>query len=110
QKYVDLLEEAVALLGHERPRPALPDVQLRALELLVAKLRKERRGERGEAKTEAPRCAAPARGSSPERDGRGSRGTAPARASSAGDERLPRGHGSHGRYVPRSVRRVVWAR
>jgi hypothetical protein len=44
QRYVDLLEEAIALLGHERPRPGLPDVQLRALELLVVKLRKERRG------------------------------------------------------------------
>src|SRR5512139_4046061 len=78
QEYVDLLEEAVALLGHERPRPALPDVQLRALQLLVAKLRKERRGERSDAKAEAAERTAPARASSDERPDV----TAPARASS----------------------------
>src|SRR5512139_219544 len=78
QEYVDLLEEAVALLGHERPRPALPDVQLRALQLLVAKLRKERRGERSDAKAEAAERTAAARASSDERPDV----TAPARASS----------------------------
>ena len=77
QEYVDLLEEAIALLGHERPRPALPDVQLRALELLVAKLRKERRGERGEAKAEAFERTAPAR-VLPVRDERGPDRIAPA--------------------------------
>jgi hypothetical protein len=45
QRYVDLLEEALALLAREKPRPDLPDVQLRALELFVAKLRRERRRE-----------------------------------------------------------------
>src|SRR5512139_46504 len=82
QEYVDLLEEAVALLGHERPRPALPDVQLRALQLLVAKLRKERRGERSDAKAEAAERTAPARASSDECDKSGTDVTAPARASS----------------------------
>jgi hypothetical protein len=53
QHYVDLLEEALALLGRESPRPDLPDVHLRALELFVAKLRRERRGEASQAKATA---------------------------------------------------------
>ena len=91
QRYVDLLEEALALLGRERPRPDLPDVQLRALELFVAKLRRERRGEASEAKITASERSAP--------------GPAPARVS-----RSPSGRKPEGRYIPRSVRRAVWAR
>ena len=65
QEYVDLLEEAMALLGHEKPGAGLAEVQQRALEFLVAKLRKERGGESGTA---------------PARDDRAADGTAPARA------------------------------
>lgn len=76
----------------------------------ATELRKERRGERNEAKTEASERTAPARVSSPERDERGADGTAPARVLPERDERPPRGDESHGRYVPRSVRRIVWGR
>src|SRR5262245_39371227 len=39
QEFVDLLGEARDLLGHESPRPALPEIQLRALRALVNELR-----------------------------------------------------------------------
>jgi hypothetical protein len=97
QRYVDLLEEAIALLGHERPRPGLPDVQLRALELLVVKLRKERRGGPPAVTADASESStAPERRVHPLPD---TNRTAPERVS-----RLPNGK-SRGRCVSRSVRR-----
>ncbi|HEX7672004.1 MAG TPA: HNH endonuclease signature motif containing protein [Polyangiaceae bacterium] len=109
QRYVDLLEEALALLAREKPRPDLPDVQLRALELLVAKLRRERRGEASEAKaTASERSAdrpAPARVSPLARDEPRTDRPAPARRPPPSSGRKP-----ERRYIPRSVRRAVWAR
>jgi hypothetical protein len=43
QEFVDLLDEARDLLGHETPRPGLPDIQLRALHSLVKELRGRKR-------------------------------------------------------------------
>ncbi|HEX3594829.1 MAG TPA: hypothetical protein VHU80_07005 [Polyangiaceae bacterium] len=145
QHYVDLLEEALVLLGRERPRPDLPGVQLRALELFVAKLRRERRGEASKAKATASERSvagpaparvssspdsepgtvrpAPARVSRSPSDEPGKIGPAPARVSrSPSDEpgkigpapaqvsRSPGGRKPEGRYIPRRVRRAVWAR
>jgi hypothetical protein len=130
QHYVDLLEEAIALLGHEKPRLGLPEVQLRALALLVAKLRRDRRGDVCDAKardsaaranesnTDGPASAqhsptrdvvvadgaAPAR-HSPTRDAPVTDVAAPARESSPPHVGKPAG-----RYIPRSVRRTVWER
>jgi hypothetical protein len=39
QEFVDLLNEACDLTSHENPRPAVPDIQLRALRALVKQLR-----------------------------------------------------------------------
>src|SRR5581483_10245414 len=44
QEFVDLLEEAKALLGYETPRPTLPEIQVRALRALVQQLRTRKRG------------------------------------------------------------------
>jgi hypothetical protein len=123
QRYVDLVEEAIALLGHERPRPGLPDVQLRALELLVVKLRKERRGGSDAVMADAPESStkpewgsrlgddepdtdvpAPERGSRPSGDEPGTDAAAPARGSRSPNVK------SRGRYVSRRVRRAVWDR
>jgi hypothetical protein len=52
QEFVDLLREVTDLLGHETPRVTLPDVQLRALRLLVKELRGRKR-----AATSRPRTA-----------------------------------------------------
>jgi hypothetical protein len=123
QRYVDLLDEAIALLGHESPRPGLPDVQLRALEILVVKLRKERRGG-SDAVTEnaAESSAAPERRVHPLPDtdvAALERGSGPTddeldtdRAAPESPERVsrPPNGKSRGRYVSRSVRRTVWAR
>jgi hypothetical protein len=56
QEFVDLLREVTDLLGHETPRVTLPDVQLRALRILVKELRARKR-----ATTSRPRSARVAR-------------------------------------------------
>src|SRR5882672_10946858 len=43
QEFVDLLEEASHLIGHETPRATLPEIQIRALRSLVQELRARRR-------------------------------------------------------------------
>jgi len=43
QEFVDLLEEASNLIGHETPRATLPEIQVRALRALVQELRARRR-------------------------------------------------------------------
>ena len=45
QEYVDLVNEALDLLGHEKKAASLPDVQLRAMRELVTQLKKRRRAE-----------------------------------------------------------------
>ena len=84
QEYVDLLNEAFDLLGHEMRTKDLPEVQLRAMRELVRQLRKRKRAE-----TERPRrsiepekttdAAAPARRSEPDTPARDSDRDAPAR-------------------------------
>ena len=43
QEFVDLLEEASRLIGHETPRATLPEIQVRALRALVQELRTRKR-------------------------------------------------------------------
>jgi 5-methylcytosine-specific restriction endonuclease McrA len=83
QAYVDVLEEARNLLQHELPSRDLVEVQRRALELLVHKLR-----QRKHAATEHPRSPTP-KPATPQ----------PAQPSA-----------THERYIPAAVRRRVWQR
>ncbi|MEO8177857.1 MAG: hypothetical protein ABI895_03395 [Deltaproteobacteria bacterium] len=85
QAYVDLLEEARNLLQHELPGRELAEVQRRALELLVHKLR-----QRKHAASERPRSSAPTATT---------RQRPPAQKSAA-----------RRRHIPAEVRRNVWQR
>jgi 5-methylcytosine-specific restriction endonuclease McrA len=112
QEFVDLLDEARDLLGHESSRPALPDIQLRALRALVRELRTRKRAATERPRmTHAPSCrndeAAEASGTAPERES-SSPDAAPERescaASDAGTAHRPT------RYVPAPTRRAVFDR
>lgn len=76
QEYVDLLEEAVDLLGFKKTTTSLPEVQLRALRELVERLRKRKR-------TKASPSTAAARLTGANSEGTAS--TAPARIANAAD-------------------------
>jgi hypothetical protein len=118
QEYVDLVNEAFDLVGHEMRRPDLPDLQLRAMRELVKQLKRRKRGatERPPGPDLANGAAtgtaetAPARG-----DGNDSANTGPARVHTAHTARA-RGNGNDSadtapaRYIPSAVRRAVWAR
>jgi hypothetical protein len=92
QEFVDLLDEARDLMGHESSLPDLPEIQLRALRALVKELHKRKRAaidhspptpvSRGDAQIEKPSDPAP---ESPERE-------------------------SSSRYVPAATRRAVFDR
>jgi hypothetical protein len=73
QEYVDLLDEALGLLGGPRSASRLPDVQLRALRELVERLRKKKRGA----------ASAPGRGSETKRETNDEPRPAPGRGSEA---------------------------
>jgi 5-methylcytosine-specific restriction endonuclease McrA len=85
QAFVDLLEEARNLLQHELPGRDLAEVQRRALELLVNKLR-----QRKHAATERPRSSA---------SGSATRQRPPTQKSA-----------TRSRHIPAEVRRSVWQR
>ena len=104
QEFVDLLEEASALIGRGKPLPELPDIQLRALRALVKELRTRKR-----AQNTAP--ASPVRldaeNTEPVRLDDGN--TAPARArTNVTAPATPARLGN--RHIPASVVRVVWGR
>jgi hypothetical protein len=102
QEFVDLLEEARDLLGHENLRPALPDIQLRALRSLLKELRAQKRaaterprGRQGPSRRDAESAKSTA--TAPERDSSLPSGAAPERDTSS-------------RYVPAPIRRAVFDR
>ena len=96
QEFVDLLEEAKDLLGHETPRATLPEIQVRALRALVQQLRTRKR-----AATKArPPAAARVTEVAPV--------TAPARVSEVAPVTAPARRGS--RYIPAPMRRAVFDR
>jgi hypothetical protein len=109
QEYVDLVNEALDLLGHEKKAASLPDLQLRAMRELVTQLKKRRRAE-----TDRPR--------NPRVDTERAERTAPARDSTQSDThpapapaRAEHGGAAparqkHSRHIPAAVRRAVWAR
>jgi hypothetical protein len=94
QEFVDLLEEASSLIGHETPRATLPEVQVRALRALVQELRVRKRA--ASRKIPAP---VPASDPAPARPLHGAPGTAPAIAARRGT-----------RHILASVRRAVFDR
>jgi hypothetical protein len=101
QEFVDLLDEARDLLGHENPRPALPDIQLRALRSLVKELRSRKR-----AATERSRT--PHVPNRRDAESTATSSTAPARVASLPDAEPERERSS--RYVPARIRRAVFDR
>jgi 5-methylcytosine-specific restriction endonuclease McrA len=123
QEYVDLLDEALDLLGFQKQATRLPDLQLRVLRDFVERLRKRKTGTRQvRAATKTPvapapvpegetsAAAAPKRDASaaPKRDADVS--AAPARVPSMPARAPGRHRSSHGRYVPVAVRRAIWGR
>ena len=100
QEFVDLLEEASDLIGHETQRATLPEIQTRALRALVQQLRARKR---------AATKVSPTPSSSPvaERRSRIALDAAPARAASVPDA-APARRGA--RHIPASVRRAVFER
>jgi 5-methylcytosine-specific restriction endonuclease McrA len=95
QAYVDLLEEARNLLQHQLPARDLVEVQRRALELLVRKLRQRKyaASERPRRKPPEPSHEAPPPKSKP------------TRALDAASKSAP-----PSRHIPAAVRRSVWQR
>jgi len=134
QAYVDLLEAARNLLQHQLPARDLVEVQRRALELLVHKLRqgKYAASERPRPKApepvngtpQAPPEPTPARTPAPRSATRapdsarrapdsvtGAHHSAPRSAKSANHPRHSASQPTnHGRYIPAKVRRTVWKR
>ena len=108
QEFVDLLEEAKDLLGHETPRATLPEIQVRALRALVQQLRTRKR-----AATKV-RMPAPLQAfdvvpdAAPARVSAGTSDAAPARVSAGTSDAAPARRGS--RHIPASVRRAVFDR
>jgi 5-methylcytosine-specific restriction endonuclease McrA len=100
QEFVDLLEEASDLIGHETQRVTLPEIQTRALRALVQQLRARKRA--------ATKVSSPTPSSSPvaERRSRIVSDAPPARAS-VPDAAPAR---SRARHIPASVRRAVFER
>jgi hypothetical protein len=98
QEFVDLLEEASQLIGHETPRANLPEIQVRALRALVQELRTRKRAA-------TKMNPLPAQASAPAAARTLHVGPAPAPATPAP---APARHGD--RHVPASVRRAVFDR
>jgi hypothetical protein len=119
QAYVDLLEEARNLLQHQLPTRDLVEVQRRALELLVRKLR-----QRKHAASERPRRKAPPSShevltaepkSTPDWHETPQPGPKPKRTRPPAPVPAPRARHSasksaHSRYICAEVRRCVWQR
>jgi hypothetical protein len=91
QEFVDLLQEATDLLGHETPQATLPEVQLRALRAFVQQLRTRKRGA-----TKVRPAAAQDSSRVPE---------APERVPSVAPDAAPARRGT--RHIPAYVRRAV---
>jgi hypothetical protein len=99
QEFVDLLEEASHLIGHETPRATLPEIQVRALRALVEELRARKRSA---SKMNPPPVPAQASAPAPARTLHVGAVSAPSTPST------PARHGD--RHVPASVRRAVFDR
>jgi hypothetical protein len=106
QEFVDLLEEASDLIGHETPRATLPEIQVRALRALVQDLRVRKRA--ASRKNPAP-VPVQASGPAPARHPHVGPDTAPdAAPATPATPATPARRGA--RHVPASVRRAVFDR
>ena len=105
QEFVDLLEEASRLIGHETPRATLPELQVRALRALVQELRTRKRAA---TKMKPPPLPAQPSAPAPARESNVEQAPAPERASTVEPPPAPARHGD--RHVPASVRRAVFDR
>jgi hypothetical protein len=105
QQFVDLLEEAKDLLGHETPRATLPEIQVRALRALVEQLRTRKRAA-SKVRPQAPaQVSGVPPGAAPARASAGTPDAAPARCGTT-----PPGTSQGRRHIPASVRRAVFER
>jgi len=122
QAYVELLEEARNLLQHQLPTRDLVEVQRRALELLVHKLRQRKYAARERPRPKAPEPVKGTLQTPPRPKSTDARAPAPQPATRALDS-APRSaksanHAPHSapqsanqsRYIPAEVRRSVWTR
>jgi hypothetical protein len=106
QEFVDLLEEASHLIGHETPQATLPEIQVRALRALVQELRTRKR-----AATRMNPPPVPAQASAPTPAPVQAMAPAPARTLHVGPAPAPAVPARHcARHVPASVRRAVFDR
>jgi hypothetical protein len=112
QEFVDLLEEASDLMGHETQRATLPEIQVRALRALVQELRTRKRAATKmnppplPAQASAPAPARPLHvGPTPAPARTLHVGPAPAPATPTTPAPAPARRGA--RHVPASVRRAV---
>ena len=120
QAYVDLLEEARNLLQHELPARDLVEVQRRALQLLVRKLRQRKHAAserpRGKGPAHAPAASDRLRRKSPAHAREApppepkSKPARPPAPDSAPGARHAAPKSSQGRYISAEVRRGVWQR
>jgi hypothetical protein len=102
EEYVQLVEEARALLSHSTPPPALDELHLRALRSLVAELKRQKYAVTTRPRQPSPNAIPTARTDEP----------AEVESLGSGEESgqsppVPR---RRGRYVPAHVRRVVFER
>ena len=104
QEFVDLLEEASNLIGHETPRATLPEIQVRALRALVQELRVRKRAASGKNPAPVPVQASDPAPAQPLHVGPD---TAPDTVQDANPATLAR---RGARHVPASVRRAVFDR
>jgi 5-methylcytosine-specific restriction endonuclease McrA len=106
QAYVDLLEEAHILLQHQLPTRDLVEVQRRALELLVHKLRQRKYAASGRPRPKAPEPVK----DNPQPKPKSVPARAPAPQSSTQPHRSAPQSANQSRYIPAEVRRGVWHR
>jgi 5-methylcytosine-specific restriction endonuclease McrA len=105
QAYVDLLEEARDLLQHQLPARDLVEVQRRALQLLVQRLRHRKCADSARV---GRRAAAPS--GEPQPQSKAAQARPPALNSATGARRSATKPAKLGRYIPAEVRRSVWRR
>jgi hypothetical protein len=108
QEFVDLLEEAKNLLGHETSRATLPEIQVRALRALVQQLRTRKRAGTKVRPLESAEVSVGAPDTAPARAADVASDAAPARVFADTADAAPARRGS--RHIPASVRRAVFER
>jgi 5-methylcytosine-specific restriction endonuclease McrA len=120
QEYVDLLETAKDLLAHAVPSRSIEEVHLRAMRALVIELKKRKIGATSESSRKGQQSSSEQSYTESAVAGGDARAAESPRQRGANTSAGPRQRGANtsadsrqrqrGRYVPRAVRRAVWAR